>query len=52
VQEVERYYKMPVVSIANLDDLVDYLRTGPVIGGQRGPGKPVSAKYGCGTCVN
>ena len=27
VQEVERYYHMPVISIANLDDLVAYLQT-------------------------
>jgi len=27
VQEVERYYDMPVVSIAKLDDLIEYLRT-------------------------
>lgn len=27
VQEVERYYDMPVISIATLDDLVEYLRT-------------------------
>jgi orotate phosphoribosyltransferase len=27
VQEVERYYHMPVVSIANLDDLIAYLQT-------------------------
>ncbi len=26
VQEVERYYSMPVVSIARLDDLIDYLQ--------------------------
>ena len=27
VQEVERYYEMPVISIATLDDLVAYLQT-------------------------
>src|SRR6185436_8634779 len=27
VQEVERYYRMPVISIANLDDLVAWLQT-------------------------
>ena len=27
VQEVERLYAMPAISIANLDDLVDFLRT-------------------------
>jgi orotate phosphoribosyltransferase len=27
VQEVERYYRVPVISIANLDDLVAYLQT-------------------------
>jgi orotate phosphoribosyltransferase len=27
VQEVERYYGMPVVSIAKLDDLIEYLRS-------------------------
>jgi orotate phosphoribosyltransferase len=27
VQEVERYYDMPVISIARLDDLIEYLQT-------------------------
>ena len=27
VQEVERYYRMPVISIANLDDLIAWLQT-------------------------
>jgi orotate phosphoribosyltransferase len=27
VQEVERYYRIPVVSVATLDDLVRYLQT-------------------------
>lgn len=29
VQEVERSYNIPVISVATLDDLVDYLRTDP-----------------------
>jgi len=46
VQEVERYHKMPVVSIANLDDLIDYLRTDHSLAGHLGPVNRYREKYG------
>jgi orotate phosphoribosyltransferase len=46
VQEVERYHNMPVVSIANLDDLVDYLRTEQQLSGHVGPVNQYREKYG------
>lgn len=46
VQEVERYYHMPVVSIANLDDLAAYLRTDAALAGHLGSVNQYREKYG------
>jgi orotate phosphoribosyltransferase len=46
VQEVGRDYNMPVVSIANLDDLVDFLRTDPALSDHVGPVNQYREKYG------
>jgi orotate phosphoribosyltransferase len=46
VQEVERYHSMPVISIANLDDLVDYLRADQALSGHLGPVNQYREKYG------
>jgi orotate phosphoribosyltransferase len=46
VQEVERYNKMPVVSIANLDNLVEYLRTDQSLAGHLGPVNRYREQYG------
>lgn len=46
VQEVERYHGMPVVSIATLDDLVDFLRSDPSLSAQVAPVDRYREKYG------
>ena len=46
VQEVERYHNMPVVSIATLDDLVEYLQSDPGLAGQLGPVNRYRQQYG------
>lgn len=46
VQEVERYNNMPVISIANLDDLVEFLRTDQAMAGNLGPANQYREKYG------
>lgn len=50
VQEVGKLYNMPVVSIANLDDLFDYLsrQEGAEIAGHRDAVAAYRAKYGIG----
>ncbi len=46
VQEVERYYHMPVISIANLDDLVDFLGVDPSLSAHLDPVNRYREKYG------
>jgi orotate phosphoribosyltransferase len=46
VQEVERYYHMPVVSIATLDDLAEYLRTDAAYAGHLAAVNRYREKYG------
>ncbi len=46
VQEVERYSHMPVISIANLDDLVDFLGVDPSLSAHLGPVNRYREKYG------
>ena len=46
VQEVERYHNMPAISIATLDDLVDYLRSDPALSAQVEPVNQYRKKYG------
>jgi orotate phosphoribosyltransferase len=46
VQEVGRYYHMPVVSIANLDDLVEFLRTDAAMAAHLAPVNQYREKYG------
>jgi orotate phosphoribosyltransferase len=45
-QEVGRYYNMPVISIANLDNLVEFLRTDGEMSGHLGPVNQYREKYG------
>jgi orotate phosphoribosyltransferase len=46
VQEVERYYHMPVVSIARLDDLVTYLQADEKMSANLAAVKSYRAQYG------
>jgi orotate phosphoribosyltransferase len=46
VQEVERYYGMPVVSIARLDDVVSYLQTDGRMSGNLAAVKKYREQYG------
>ena len=46
VQEVEQQYRIPVVSIATLDDLVGYLQTEEQYGGHLGAVDQYRKKYG------
>jgi orotate phosphoribosyltransferase len=45
-QEVERYYSMPVVSIANLDDLVEFLKTDAALSAHLNPVNAYREQYG------
>jgi orotate phosphoribosyltransferase len=45
-QEVERYYNMPVVSIANLDDLVEFLKTDAALSAHLNPVNAYREQYG------
>jgi orotate phosphoribosyltransferase len=49
VQEVERLYSMPAISIANLDDLVDFLRTDKTFSAHLEPVNRYREKYGVAT---
>jgi len=46
VQEVERSYGLPVVSVANLDDLIAYLRTDPELRDKLSAVAQYRAEYG------
>ena len=46
VQEVEQSYGIPVVSVANLDDLVDYLQGNPALAGSLQAVTQYRAQYG------
>ncbi|MDB5810320.1 MAG: orotate phosphoribosyltransferase [Betaproteobacteria bacterium] len=49
VQEVERYYGMPVISIARLDDVVNYLQTDGQMAGNLIAVKKYREQYGVTT---
>ena len=46
VQEVEQHYRMPVVSVASLDDLIGYLADSPALAANLDAVRRYRASYG------